>query len=285
MALFNNTNPFADYIRALRANVERGDATEHTHRPALKALLEAVDPEIVATNEPRRIACGAPDFNITRNGVPVGHIETKDIGVNLDDDSIKFIRFAQWRINQTGHGIVGFITNNSYLDVITHRRMRKSLLESFDEIYVLNLHGSSKKKEKAPDGGKDDNVFDITVGVSILLAVKNKVDEASRLVPTRRDAASTLGCVHINTTQYFGGILADVWNFRIGGYQVCEKWLKDRKGRTLDYADIQHYQRIVVALSVTIRLMGDIDRTIEVQGGGWPEAFEIRGVKRGTADA
>jgi predicted helicase len=92
--------------------------------------------------------------------------------LNLDDDFIKFIRFAQWRIEKTGHGIVGFITNNSYLDGITHRRMRESLMQAFDEIYVLNLHGSSKKKEKTPDGGKDENVFDITVGVSILLAVR-----------------------------------------------------------------------------------------------------------------
>ncbi len=92
--------------------------------------------------------------------------------LNLDDDFIKFIRFAQWRIEKTGHGIVGFITNNSYIDGITHRRMRESLMQAFDEIYILDLHGSSKKKEKTPDGGKDENVFDITVGVSILLAVR-----------------------------------------------------------------------------------------------------------------
>ncbi len=92
--------------------------------------------------------------------------------LNLDDDFIKFIRFAQWRIEKTGHGIVGFITNNTYIDGITHRRMRESLMQAFDEIYILDLHGSSKKKERTPDGGKDENVFDITVGVSILLAVR-----------------------------------------------------------------------------------------------------------------
>ena len=92
--------------------------------------------------------------------------------LNLDDDFIKFIRFAQWRIEKTGHGIVGFITSNTYIDGITHRRMRESLMQAFDEIYILDLHGSSKKKERTPDGGKDENVFDITVGVSILLAVR-----------------------------------------------------------------------------------------------------------------
>ena len=65
----------------------------------------------------------------------------------------------------------------------------------------------------------------------------------------------------------------DVWNFHIGGYQVCEKWLKDRKGRTLSKDDIAHYQKIVVALAETIRLMKEIDEVIE-QHGGWPGAFE-----------
>lgn len=92
--------------------------------------------------------------------------------LNLDDDFIKFLRWAHDRIARTGSGIVGYITNNVYLDGLTHRRMRESLLETFDEIYVLNLHGSSKKQETAPDGTKDDNVFDITVGVAIALFVK-----------------------------------------------------------------------------------------------------------------
>ena len=78
--------------------------------------------------------------------------------------------------------------------------------------------------------------------------------------------------VWINPIQYFGGVPAAVWNFHIGGYQVCEKWLKDRKGRTLTYEDIQHYQKIVVALNETIRLMAEIDQVIETQGG-WSVAF------------
>lgn len=92
--------------------------------------------------------------------------------LNLNDDFIKFVRWAQWRIEQTGSGIIGYITNNVYLDGLTHRRMRECLLETFDEIYIVNLHGSAKKQETTPDGGKDDNVFDITVGVSIALFVK-----------------------------------------------------------------------------------------------------------------
>src|SRR5664280_3849335 len=76
-------------------------------------------------------------------------------------------RQAQWRIERSGEGIIGFITSNTYLDGLTHRRKRECLLTAFNEIYVLNLHGSSKKQEAAPDGTKDENVFDITVGVAI----------------------------------------------------------------------------------------------------------------------
>ena len=75
-----------DYLDSLKANLAHGDATEHTHRPALKTLLDALSGKgITATNEPKRIACGAPDFNITKGKTPLGHLETKDIGVNLDE--------------------------------------------------------------------------------------------------------------------------------------------------------------------------------------------------------
>jgi len=90
----------------------------------------------------------------------------------LSDDYIKFIRFAHWKINQAGKGILGFITNNSYLSGVIHRGMRKKLLETFDEIYILNLHGSSRIGEKTPEGGKDENVFDIQQGVAIALFLK-----------------------------------------------------------------------------------------------------------------
>lgn len=78
--------------------------------------------------------------------------------------------------------------------------------------------------------------------------------------------------VWINPTQRFEGVPENIWNFHIGGYQVCEKWLKDRKGRTLYDEDIKHYQRIVVALNETIRIMAEIDRVID-EHGGWPGAF------------
>jgi hypothetical protein len=70
----------------------------------------------------------------------------------------------------------------------------------------------------------------------------------------------------------FSGVPDRVWNFHIGGYQVCEKWLKDRKARTLSKDDIAHYKKILVALDDTISLMDRIDEVIE-EYGGWPNAF------------
>ena len=90
----------------------------------------------------------------------------------LSDDYIKFIRFAHDRIERTGYGVIGMITNHSYLSGLIHRGMREELMKSFDEIYVLNLHGNALMGETAPDGGPDENVFDIRQGVAISLFVK-----------------------------------------------------------------------------------------------------------------
>ncbi|PPS21282.1 type ISP restriction/modification enzyme [Brachyspira murdochii] len=106
----------------------------------------------------------SPPLAITRNG----KVEKEKNPKWLLDDYVKFIRFAQQKIdNQKAGGIFGFISNNSFLDNPTFRGMRYSLLKSFDEIYIVNLHGDTRKKEVCPDGSKDENVFDIMQGVSI----------------------------------------------------------------------------------------------------------------------
>ncbi|GHP48015.1 DNA methyltransferase [Helicobacter pylori] len=90
----------------------------------------------------------------------------------LLDDYVKFMRFAQNKIESLGHGLFGFISNNAFLDNPTFRGLRRSLLECYDELYILNLHGNARKKEKTPQGAKDENVFNIKQGVSINLFVK-----------------------------------------------------------------------------------------------------------------
>lgn len=97
----------------------------------------------------------------------------KEKKINLDDDFIKFIRFAQWKLEKTGQGIFAMITSNTFIDGITHRQMRRSLMDTFDEIYIYDLHGNSRKGEVAPGGGKDENVFAIQSGVSINIFVKH----------------------------------------------------------------------------------------------------------------
>lgn len=91
---------------------------------------------------------------------------------SLSDDYVKFIRYGQHFVDKNGSGILAYISNNSFIDGITHRQMRKHLLESFDKIYILDLHGNSKKKEVCFDGSTDQNVFDIMQGVSINIFVK-----------------------------------------------------------------------------------------------------------------
>ena len=104
------------------------------------------------------------------DGQPLGERNSKW----LQDDYVKFIRFGQWRINRSGEGILAFISNNGYLDNPTFRGMRQSLLREFDAIYILNLHGNSKKRERTPEGGPDENVFDIQQGVAIGIFVKTE---------------------------------------------------------------------------------------------------------------
>lgn len=134
----------------------------------------------IKSEMPIMVVLGNPPYSVSSTNKGE-HIQTliadykKDLNerkINLDDDYIKFIRFAEHAIEQTGYGIVAMITNNSFIDGVTHRQMRKHLMETFDEIYVLDLHGNSKKKEKTPDGGNDENVFNIQQGVSINIFIK-----------------------------------------------------------------------------------------------------------------
>jgi predicted helicase len=130
----------------------------------------------------------------------------------LSDDYIKFIRFAHDRVERTGYGVIGMITNHTYLSGLIHRGMREELLKTFDEIYVLNLHGNALKRETAPDGGKDENVFDIRQGVAIALMIKT--GEGDELATVR---------------------YADLWGEREGKYQV----LSENDVETLDWEPLE----------------------------------------------
>ena len=138
------------------------------------------------------------------DGQPLGEKNSKA----LQADYVKFIRWAQWRIDKNGEGVIGYIVNNSFLDGPIFRGMRKSLLDSFNAIYLLNLHGSSRRKEAIPTAQKDENVFDIQQGVSILLCVKQRDNPTSAEVHyadmwgTRAEKYNTLLANSVQTTEW-----------------------------------------------------------------------------------
>jgi len=142
--------------------------------------MESKEAAVIKNEKPIMVVIGNPPYSVSSSnkGKWIQNLikdYKKDLGerkINLDDDYIKFIRFAEHFIEKNNGGIVAMITNNSFIDGITHRQMRKHLLDTFDDIYIFDLHGSSKKKEKAPDGGKDENVFDIQQGVSISIFIR-----------------------------------------------------------------------------------------------------------------
>ena len=142
---------------------------------------EAEEANQIKKETPVMIAFGNPPYSISSQNkgkwiqdlIQVYKENLKERKINIDDDYIKFIRLAEHYIGKNEKGIVAMITNNSFVDGVTHRQMRKHLLETFDCIYIYNLHGDSRKKETTPDGSKDENVFDIMQGVAISIFIKD----------------------------------------------------------------------------------------------------------------
>lgn len=128
----------------------------------------------------------------------------------LRDDYVKFIRFAQWKMQNVENGVIGIITNHTFLDNVTFRGMRQSLLNTFDHLYFLDLHGSAKRQENVPDGTKNENVFDIEQGVSISFFVKK----------------SGLGKKVFH---------ADMWGSRVEKYRQCF----DKSIDTIDWKELK----------------------------------------------
>ena len=126
----------------------------------------------------------------------------------FQDDYVKFLRWGQWRIERTGKGVLALITNHGYLDNPTFRGMRQKLMNTFDEIFIINLHGNTKKKEKSPDGSNDENVFDIQQGVTIGIFIKSEKNKASSEVyftemwGTRGDKYAVLTENDLSTTKW-----------------------------------------------------------------------------------
>ena len=184
---------------------------------------ESKEASVIKNKKPIMIVIGNPPYSISSSnkGQWIQDLikeYKKNLGekkINIDDDYIKFIRLAESFIEKNKSGIVAMITNNSFIDGITHRQMRKHLLETFDDIYILDLHGSMKKKEKALDGKKDENVFDIQQGVSINIFIR------------KEEKKKDLGTVHH----------AEIYGKRDYKFKTLnEKTIQDIKWKNLNYS-------------------------------------------------
>ena len=184
---------------------------------------ESKEAAVIKNETPIMVVVGNPPYSISssnkgkwiQNLIKEYKKNLNEKKINIDDDYIKFIRLAENFIEENKNGIVAMITNNSFIDGITHRQMRKHLLETFDDIYILNLHGSMKKKEKTPDGKKDENVFDIQQGVSINIFVR------------KEEMKKDLGTVYH----------ADIYGKRVHKFKTLnEKTIQDIKWKNLNYS-------------------------------------------------
>lgn len=141
---------------------------------------EANAANAIKKEAPIMVMLGNPPYSVSSNnkGEWISHLledykkNLNEKKINLDDDYIKFIRLGQYYVERNNEGVLAYISNNSFIDGVTHRQMRYELMRCFDKIYIIDLHGNARKKETAPDGSKDENVFDIMQGVSINIFVK-----------------------------------------------------------------------------------------------------------------
>ncbi len=171
------TNRFNVYLTNA---LEKDETTKY---PLLDWLSEeARQAGMIKSDKPIMVVMGNPPYSISSCNKSdyideMMSVYKKDLNEKniqpLSDDYIKFISMGENYIEKNNEGILAYISNNSFLDGVIHRQMRKHLMQTFDKIYILNLHGNSKKKETAPDGSKDENVFDIQQGVSINIFIKS----------------------------------------------------------------------------------------------------------------
>ena len=191
---------------------------------------------------------------ITRNG----KIEKEKNPKWLLDDYVKFIRFAQQKIdNQNGGGIFGFISNNSFLDNPTFRGMRYSLLKSFDEIYIVNLHGNTRKKEVCPDGSKDENVFDIMQGVSINIFVKHSQNIKDKKAEDKK----------LNPSYYkHGSNYANVYYYDLYGKREYKyKFLFDNNIKSIEWKKLEYKEPFFLFVKQDENLREEYDKFYSIK--------------------
>ena len=227
-----NTSTLATFPQfKQRFNVFLTDSLSDWHKELPGGLFaSALAPEQQGADEVKRdtpvmVVIGNPPYSgISQNNgewisklvddykvEPGGKIKLQERKHWLNDDYVKFIRLAEHYVEKNGEGIVAYITPHGFLDNPTFRGMRWHLMQTFDEIWTLNLHGNSKKKEVAPDGGKDECVFNIMQGVAITLFVKCKgstgLTRLTGLKDVTKNLVNPVNPVKNNCRVYY----ADLW--------------------------------------------------------------------------
>jgi hypothetical protein len=242
---------FDDRFKLYLTNTLEMEDLEQTALPGMRSLSEESHfAGAVKKETPILVIMGNPPYSghsankgdwisnevreyYTVDGKPLGEKNPKW----LQDDYVKFIRFAQWKIDQIGAGVLGFITNHSYLDNPTFRGMRQSLMKSFDDIYLLDLHGNSLKKERCPDGSKDENVFDIQQGVAIALFIKKKDSKDSKVLH------------------------ADLWGLR---EDKKYKWLLSNDIKTTEWAELTPHSEFYLFVPRDEALLEQYEKYLKV---------------------
>ena len=210
-----------------------------------------------------------------------GKIEKEKNPKWLLDDYVKFIRFAEMKLNkQKEGGIFGFISNNSFLDNPTFRGMRYSLLKSFDKIYILDLHGNVRKKEISPDGSKDENVFDIMQGVSINIFIKNAKNQNNNVAVAHCVNGSKKSAQGVTTPCYSENkALAKVYHYDLFGKREDKyKFLFDNNLDNIEWKELKFEAPFFLFIPQNEIIKSEYDRGISVK-----DMFRISGVGITTA--
>lgn len=197
-----------------------------------------------------------------------GKIEKEKNPKWLLDDYVKFIRFAEMKLNkQKEGGIFGFISNNSFLDNPTFRGMRYSLLKSFDKIYILDLHGNVRKKEISPDGSKDENVFDIMQGVSINIFIKNSKNQNNNVAVAHCVNGSKKSAQGVTTPCYSENkALAKVYHYDLFGNREDKyKFLFDNNLDNIEWKELKFEAPFFLFIPQNEIIKSEYDRGISVK--------------------
>lgn len=273
---------------------------------------EATEANVIKRDYPVMVMIGNPPYSISsqNKGEWINKL-LEDYKKNLNerniqplsDDYVKFIRLAQYYIEKNGEGVVAYISNNSFIDGLIHGQMRKSLLKCFDKIFIVNLHGSSKRKEIAPDGGKDENVFDIQQGVSINIFVKHgkKADECKvyyhDLYGTRQSKYEQLDMLSISNAPWKDIQLKEPQYFFVPiDYSIQEEYAKGFSPEDLfrinaggivtskDTVNIQNTEEAAIQLKRDAIFLSEDDFRIKYNTGADSSDWSVKNAKQDVID-